>query len=228
MELAQSDTTKHLSDSHIRVVKRRRLGRSLGGKNTGWTPPFATPPSGRNSGDQASTIPIEGECTSSGSRLLSEISPTTNETGSNSTPVIKRCSVSTVTNKSCSLSGASNSTPTVRLGQQRKFRSVSARKRFGDFKSPLRKSEERQAEETPASVQRDNETLQARLSELDEEIISLQNEGCKEEELQLHIKKMHEYNELKDMAQMLLGRIASLEGVTTRQLHEEMGIHDGD
>ncbi|XP_071495773.1 DNA repair protein SWI5 homolog [Diadema antillarum] len=115
-----------------------------------------------------------------------------------------------------------------RLDQQRKFRSVSARKRFGEFKSPLRKSEERQAEETPASVQRDNQTLQARLSELDEEITRLQNEGCKEEELQLHIKKMHEYNELKDMAQMLLGRIASLEGVTTRQLHEEMGIHDGD
>ena len=39
------DTTKNSS-------KRRRLGYSLGNRNTSWVPPFATPPSSRNSGGQ--------------------------------------------------------------------------------------------------------------------------------------------------------------------------------
>ena len=34
--------------------------------------------------------------------------------------------------------------------------------------------------------------------------------GLKEDELQQHIDKLHEYNEVKDVAQMILGRLGNL------------------
>lgn len=61
-------------------------------------------------------------------------------------------------------------------------------------------------------------------SELDEEIASLKNCGYKIEELQSHIENLHQYNEIKDAAQLVMGRLAELEGVTTKEIHERYGV----
>lgn len=42
--------------------------------------------------------------------------------------------------------------------------------------------------------------------------------------LQTHIDKLHQYNELKDCAQMVLGRIAVLEGVRTKDLYPRYNL----
>ena len=44
----------------------------------------------------------------------------------------------------------------------------------------------------------------------------------------MHIKQLHSYNETKDLGQMLLGRLATLEGVTTKQLYEQYGLEVDD
>lgn len=59
-----------------KTVKRRRLGRSFGGRNSSWVPPFATPPSGQKSGGGSSGDVATG--TQSSSRMSTGIdhSPT--------------------------------------------------------------------------------------------------------------------------------------------------------
>lgn len=39
-----------------------------------------------------------------------------------------------------------------------------------------------------------------------------------------HIRALHEYNELKDIAQFLLGKLAQLEGVCTKDMYERFGL----
>ncbi|KAG8980903.1 hypothetical protein FRB94_010167 [Tulasnella sp. JGI-2019a] len=43
-----------------------------------------------------------------------------------------------------------------------------------------------------------------------------------------HIKLLHEYNEIKDMAQVIIGRLASLKGTSIKQLHEDYGLLKDD
>lgn len=61
-------------------------------------------------------------------------------------------------------------------------------------------------------------------AELDEEITSLKNSGYKTEELQRHIEDLHRYSEIKDAAQLVMGRLAELEGVTIKDMHEKYGV----
>lgn len=56
-------------------------------------------------------------------------------------------------------------------------------------------------------------------AELDREIASLQSEGFVIEELDRQIDLLHRYNDVKDAAQMVMGRLAELEGVTVKSLH---------
>jgi len=65
-------------------------------------------------------------------------------------------------------------------------------------------------------------------AEVDSQIEELLKQGFKEEELKLHMTQLHEYNEIKDVAQMVLGRIAINEGVTTKDLYEryQLSIND--
>ncbi|NXH34688.1 SWI5 protein, partial [Myiagra hebetior] len=63
---------------------------------------------------------------------------------------------------------------------------------------------------------------------LDQEIAQLLSEGYSLEELDKHISLLHEYNEIKDAGQMLLGKLAVIRGVTTKQLYPEydLGLSD--
>lgn len=66
--------------------------------------------------------------------------------------------------------------------------------------------------------------LYKREVELDEEITSLEKLGYKVEELQGHIENLHRYNEIKDAAQLAMGRLAELDGVTTKEIHERYNV----
>lgn len=73
-------------------------------------------------------------------------------------------------------------------------------------------------------LQREISELKQKEAALDKEIEQLEAEGYSIEELDKHISRLHEYNELKDTGQMLLGRLAVLRGVTTKDLYAEFGL----
>lgn len=60
--------------------------------------------------------------------------------------------------------------------------------------------------------------------ELDKDIIALKESGFKTEELQGHIDNLHRYNEIKDAAQIVLGRLAEIEQVTLKEIHKKYGV----
>ncbi|KIK54571.1 hypothetical protein GYMLUDRAFT_177065, partial [Collybiopsis luxurians FD-317 M1] len=43
-----------------------------------------------------------------------------------------------------------------------------------------------------------------------------------------HIKLLHQYNEAKDAAQILIGRLAGLRETTVTQIHKDMELPMGD
>lgn len=66
--------------------------------------------------------------------------------------------------------------------------------------------------------------LQEREKNLDIEISSLEGEGYDIKELQVHIDKLHCYNDLKDTAQMVMGRLAEMEGSSLLHMHKKYGV----
>ncbi|NXX51507.1 SWI5 protein, partial [Tricholaema leucomelas] len=63
---------------------------------------------------------------------------------------------------------------------------------------------------------------------LDQEIAELLSEGYSMEELEQHISLLHEYNDIKDAGQMLLGKLAVIRGVTTKELYPEYDLEVND
>ncbi|KAI0290541.1 DNA repair protein [Multifurca ochricompacta] len=43
-----------------------------------------------------------------------------------------------------------------------------------------------------------------------------------------HIKLLHRYNEAKDAAQIIIGKLAVQKKTTIRQIHEDYGLTDDD
>ncbi|XP_022325389.2 DNA repair protein SWI5 homolog isoform X1 [Crassostrea virginica] len=108
----------------------------------------------------------------------------------------------------------------------RKSSTGSRRPQGTAFKSPLQlqKTSQNQVE----NVKDDAQELGGKLEAVNLEIAELESRGLKIEMLQLHIDKLHLYNELKDYAQMVLGRIAVLEGVRTKDLYPRYNLDLGD
>ncbi|KAK5851896.1 hypothetical protein PBY51_023413 [Eleginops maclovinus] len=92
-----------------------------------------------------------------------------------------------------------------------------------NFKSPLQVPES--AKVSPAEEVAE---LERRREQLDTEIAQLEAEGCRVEELEHHIDMLHEYNDIKDIGQSLLGRIAAVRGTTTRDLYSHFGLELDD
>ena len=75
----------------------------------------------------------------------------------------------------------------------------------------------------PEDVARAVLKLKSKLETVQREIKDL-SEDYHEDELQVHIDKLHEYNEVKDAGQILLGKIAEVEGTTTAAVYERFGL----
>ncbi|KAI9446015.1 DNA repair protein [Lactarius indigo] len=73
---------------------------------------------------------------------------------------------------------------------------------------------------------------EARILELESEIDELQKElGPGEDAQQVvsrHIKLLHRYNEAKDAAQIIIGKLAAHKQTTIRQIHEDYGLTGDD
>ncbi|XP_066466962.1 DNA repair protein SWI5 homolog [Tiliqua scincoides] len=78
------------------------------------------------------------------------------------------------------------------------------------------------------NLQREIEELKLKDLTLDQEIAQLLAEGYTVDELDAHIALLHEYNEMKDTGQMLLGKLAVIRGVTTKELYPEFGLDLSD
>lgn len=93
------------------------------------------------------------------------------------------------------------------------------------FRSPSRNIGQDQAQ---GSLDEQLAALKKQELELDNEITSLEEQGLKTEELQVHIENLHRYNEIKDAAQLVMGRLAELEGVTVKEMHEKYEISSSE
>lgn len=49
-----------------------------------------------------------------------------------------------------------------------------------------------------------------------------------EQELKMLIKKFNRYNEIKDIAQELIGKVADMRGVSITEVHRELGVLLGE
>ncbi|XP_035878196.1 DNA repair protein SWI5 homolog [Phyllostomus discolor] len=74
----------------------------------------------------------------------------------------------------------------------------------------------------------DIQKLKEKRDLLDKEISQLISEGYNVDELEDHISQLHEYNDIKDVGQMLLGKLAVIRGVTTKELYPEFGLDTSD
>lgn len=70
--------------------------------------------------------------------------------------------------------------------------------------------------------------LRQKEAQLDREIAGLVSENLSIEELDRQIDLLHRYNDIKDVAQIVMGRLAELENVTVKSLHEKYGAPSCD
>ncbi|KAJ5765624.1 Swi5-domain-containing protein [Penicillium odoratum] len=72
--------------------------------------------------------------------------------------------------------------------------------------------------------------LQSQLCELEKEVADdkakLRNDPATT--VQRHVRLLHEYNEIKDAAQGLMGLIADAKGVRVAEIHQEFGVDEKD
>ncbi|XP_069332964.1 DNA repair protein SWI5 homolog isoform X2 [Eulemur rufifrons] len=99
----------------------------------------------------------------------------------------------------------------------------------GTFRSPRPSPKSGQADGTgEESLYLDIQKLREKKDVLDKEISQLISEGYRVDELEDHIAQLHEYNDIKDVGQMLLGKLAVIRGVTTKELYPEFGLDMND
>lgn len=96
------------------------------------------------------------------------------------------------------------------------------------FSTPFRSPSCRSLARQTASPEEQLSQLRMQEANLDEEIESLQASGYIVDELQSHIDNLHRYNEIKDAAQLVLGRLAEMEEATLKEMHEKYGVSISD
>ncbi|XP_051894496.1 DNA repair protein SWI5 homolog [Pristis pectinata] len=102
-----------------------------------------------------------------------------------------------------------------------------SKKLHASFKSPSL-STHRSTELSAADLQIELGDLKKKSEDLDRQIAELISEGYTLEELDQHIDQLHEYNDIKDVGQILLGKLALVRGVTIKDLYSEFGLELDD
>ncbi|XP_038230205.1 DNA repair protein SWI5 homolog [Dermochelys coriacea] len=93
------------------------------------------------------------------------------------------------------------------------------------FKSPIQSPRSCQSDGVnKEALQHEVEELKQKDLALDQEIAQLLAEGYSLQELEKHISLLHEYNDIKDTGQMLLGKLATIRGVTTKELYPKFDL----
>ena len=81
--------------------------------------------------------------------------------------------------------------------------------------------------ETVEEVARDITQLRQQLENVENEIAELSEDYC-EDELQQYIDHLHQYNEMKDVGQLLLGKLAEVQGTTVSELYKQFDLNLDD
>ena len=68
------------------------------------------------------------------------------------------------------------------------------------------------------------QSLENELASLYQQHPCLKDDTQTEKRIQKRIKLLHDYNEIKDAGQVLLGRLAHLEGCTTKAMYEQFNL----
>ncbi|XP_061436071.1 DNA repair protein SWI5 homolog, partial [Lethenteron reissneri] len=121
--------------------------------------------------------------------------------------------------------GVGSTTPVCRQRPLRRTPQGFSKKLGAKFKSPVPRA--KAAATWPGdeeSLRCEMDNVRDRTAAVDLEIGQLKAQGCSLDELDVHIRKLHDYNELKDAAQSLLGQLAVLRGITTRDLYGNYGL----
>lgn len=104
----------------------------------------------------------------------------------------------------------------------------SSRKARLPFKSPARLSESASASSHDLeAVANEVLRLKKRLKDINADIAHV-SADYNSDELQVFIDGLHEYNEVKDAGQLLLGKLAEQEGTTTATLYRRFGLNIED
>ncbi|XP_004212294.1 DNA repair protein SWI5 homolog [Hydra vulgaris] len=119
----------------------------------------------------------------------------------------------------------SNKAPKSRVSTTPYDRRGSSSACFKPFKSPV--SNKSPVEDNRTLVQ-DIAALRSDIEKVEKEITELKSENYCESELQVYIDRLHEYNEIKDIAQMVIGKIAEIEGTTSRLLYSRFDLDIDD
>ncbi|XP_020627389.1 DNA repair protein SWI5 homolog [Orbicella faveolata] len=125
----------------------------------------------------------------------------------------------------CFLGTQNTTKPNTTPGTSRKrpLVSRSSSKLRQPFKSPLQSRQQSTVVADKGSLFEEIDDLNGKLEILNNDIAELSKEYS-EEELQQHIQKLHEYNEIKDVGQLLIGKLAEINGTTTRATYQEFGL----
>ncbi|XP_050017785.1 DNA repair protein SWI5 homolog [Alexandromys fortis] len=100
---------------------------------------------------------------------------------------------------------------------------------YGPFRSPrLFPRTELPDDSSEESLKADIQKLKEKQDMLDKEISQLVKEGYCVIELEDHIALLHEYSDIKDVAQMLLGKLALTRSVTTKELYPDFDLELSD
>nr|XP_032836623.1 DNA repair protein SWI5 homolog isoform X2 [Petromyzon marinus] len=87
------------------------------------------------------------------------------------------------------------------------------------FKSPVPRVKAAAWQGDKESLRREMDSVRDRTAAVDLEIGQLTAQGCSPDELDVHIRKLHDYNELKDAAQSLLGQLVTTDSMWRTDRH---------
>nr|XP_034345406.1 DNA repair protein SWI5 homolog [Arvicanthis niloticus] len=81
---------------------------------------------------------------------------------------------------------------------------------------------------TKETLSSDIQKLKEKQDMLDKEISQLTAEGYLVIQLEQHLFLLHEYNDIKDVSPMLLGKLTVTQGVTTKELYPDFDLNQND